>query len=291
MALPSSGTISLQAIAAEFGGSAPHAISEYYRGGGLVPNTSVNAGIPTSGQIAFSNFYGGSATSPITYTGATSATSGTTTTLSLQIPSSAAAGDIALISLYRRGSNTVPTTPAGFTNLVGQGINNNALNVVYKFLTSSDPGTFVTSTASDRLVGTVVCYRNVSSVVFIANNADTNNRPIWLGSFPSSAAISRGAFFATGFKNTTTNIATPGYIPSIVNYPGGSRDLHYKTSAGSPAGTSLANRITCASYDTIADFNNPSDIPISNGQDLFSVSDTWDATSDNIAFTIGLIGN
>lgn len=43
-------------IAAEFGGAAPHYISEYYRNGGLV--TPNNLGIPTSGPIWLSQFYG-----------------------------------------------------------------------------------------------------------------------------------------------------------------------------------------------------------------------------------------
>ena len=59
MALQSSGTISLNDIAGEFGGSQPYALSSYYRGGGNVPNSGANSSIPTSGTIAFSNFYGG----------------------------------------------------------------------------------------------------------------------------------------------------------------------------------------------------------------------------------------
>ena len=39
MALQSSGPISINNIATEFGGTVPHAISEYYKGGGLVPST------------------------------------------------------------------------------------------------------------------------------------------------------------------------------------------------------------------------------------------------------------
>lgn len=54
MALQSSGMISLANIAAEFGGSAPHALSEYYG----------SDTVPSSGQISFSNFYG---TSNITF--------------------------------------------------------------------------------------------------------------------------------------------------------------------------------------------------------------------------------
>ena len=59
MALQSSGTISLNDIAGEFGGSTPHSLSEYYIGGGNVPDSTANSSIPTSGQISFSQFYGG----------------------------------------------------------------------------------------------------------------------------------------------------------------------------------------------------------------------------------------
>ena len=52
MALQSSGAISLDDIATEFGGSTPHALSEYY---------GVATGIPSSGTIALSDFYGASA--------------------------------------------------------------------------------------------------------------------------------------------------------------------------------------------------------------------------------------
>lgn len=62
MALPSSGTITWEMIRAEFGGGYPIYMSQYYRGGGLVPNTAANAAIPTSGPIYASHFYGASAT-------------------------------------------------------------------------------------------------------------------------------------------------------------------------------------------------------------------------------------
>lgn len=56
MALPVSGPLSLSQIQTEFGGSNPVSLSEYYRGGGLV--TTNNTGVPTSGTISISNFYG-----------------------------------------------------------------------------------------------------------------------------------------------------------------------------------------------------------------------------------------
>lgn len=55
MALPSSGTISLNDVATEFGGAVPHAISEYY---------GADTGVPASGTISLSDFYGTSAFTP-----------------------------------------------------------------------------------------------------------------------------------------------------------------------------------------------------------------------------------
>ena len=58
MALPSSGVLTLNDIQTEFGGTNPIDLSDYYRGGGLVPDSSLNAAIPTSGVISVSDFYG-----------------------------------------------------------------------------------------------------------------------------------------------------------------------------------------------------------------------------------------
>lgn len=58
MAIPGSGAISMTTLSGEFGGAAPYSISQFYRGGGRVPNASDNNSIPTSGRISFSNFYG-----------------------------------------------------------------------------------------------------------------------------------------------------------------------------------------------------------------------------------------
>lgn len=49
MALPASGALSIGDIAGEFGGAVPHALSEYY---------GAAAGVPASGTIAISDFYG-----------------------------------------------------------------------------------------------------------------------------------------------------------------------------------------------------------------------------------------
>lgn len=56
MALPGSGPMSLAQLQTEFGGSNPVSLSEYYRGGAYV--TANNTGVPVSGQVSLSQFYG-----------------------------------------------------------------------------------------------------------------------------------------------------------------------------------------------------------------------------------------
>lgn len=64
MTLPSSGQLSLSMLISEFGGGTK--LTDFYRGGSLVPNIAANNNIPTSGQISLSQFYGATKTSPFT---------------------------------------------------------------------------------------------------------------------------------------------------------------------------------------------------------------------------------
>ena len=68
MPIKTSGPISITDIVAEFGGTAPHDLSKYYRGGGLVPNKNVNSAIGTPGNpISLGQFYGASKIIELTY--------------------------------------------------------------------------------------------------------------------------------------------------------------------------------------------------------------------------------
>ena len=67
MTLQSSGAISLANIASEFGGSTPHSLSEYY---------GVARGVPSSGTISMSQFYGTSAPAYVYATGGSVSQSG-----------------------------------------------------------------------------------------------------------------------------------------------------------------------------------------------------------------------
>ena len=75
MAIPGPGSpIGIQTIVNEFGGSAPHAISEYYRGGPLVGDN--NSNVPASGTIALGDFYGAENAVFIVASGGSSSTQG-----------------------------------------------------------------------------------------------------------------------------------------------------------------------------------------------------------------------
>ena len=60
MTLQASGSISMSDIAEEFGGVAPHSLSEFY---------GIAAGVPSSGPISLSNFYGKSRTADNSFIG------------------------------------------------------------------------------------------------------------------------------------------------------------------------------------------------------------------------------
>lgn len=60
MPLPSGGQISLGEVQTEFGGSPQTEMGEYYKGGPYVSYTDNAPNVPTSGQIALSNFWGAS---------------------------------------------------------------------------------------------------------------------------------------------------------------------------------------------------------------------------------------
>ena len=70
MPCPASGQISIQSLVDEFGGSAPHAMSEYYRNAGLVPSN--NTSVPTSGEFGLTDCY--SAVNEIQHTHSSNAT-------------------------------------------------------------------------------------------------------------------------------------------------------------------------------------------------------------------------
>lgn len=62
MTLQLSGQICITDLITECGGTG--CLTQYYRGGGLVPDTVENAGVPTSGEICLTDFYGCNCAAP-----------------------------------------------------------------------------------------------------------------------------------------------------------------------------------------------------------------------------------
>lgn len=58
MPMPGSGQISLDDARDEFDVGGQISLGDLYRGGSLVPDVSVNSGVPTSGEIGLSDLYG-----------------------------------------------------------------------------------------------------------------------------------------------------------------------------------------------------------------------------------------
>ncbi len=65
MTLPASGQIDIAQIQDEFLAPRGTGLTSLYRGGTYVANTGANAGIPTSGSISVTNFYGGTRVGPL----------------------------------------------------------------------------------------------------------------------------------------------------------------------------------------------------------------------------------
>lgn len=57
MTLHASGPMSMSQIAVEFVNTTPYSMSEFYKGGGLVPDSVGNVHVPSAGAISFSDMY------------------------------------------------------------------------------------------------------------------------------------------------------------------------------------------------------------------------------------------
>lgn len=112
MTLPASGQLSLNDIQGEFGGSNPIQISEYY---GVAP------GVPSSGQISISDFYGTSNTYDVEYLLVAGGGTNKYNSYNPFIGGGGAGGAIDSSSTITPGSNYAVTIGAGATNGQSQG--------------------------------------------------------------------------------------------------------------------------------------------------------------------------
>lgn len=184
MALPSSGVLTLNDIQTEFGGTNPIDLSEYYRGGGLVPDTALNAGIPTSGVISVTDFYGSANTIALNFATHGSGASGSSFSIG-----TARSTRMVHVSGYTTGATVTSVTIGGIT-----------ATILTHGSTGSNPGQAFQAWAKVP-TGTTATITSSTVSTMYASTFDTVN----------STAADTGS--GTGFGTTTTftfTAANPG---------------------------------------------------------------------------------
>lgn len=154
MTLQGSGTISINDIRAEFGGTNPASLNQYYRGGSFVPNTSVNSGVPTSGPIALEDFYGASNSSG-------DVTINSVNWIDVSGDTLAQTNSVTISGL---GTGVQATIEYTSTNTTGDvfGIKNNVAFTNTTTVVNGDSIRFETSAFPDTATSGIVTIRNVS---------------------------------------------------------------------------------------------------------------------------------
>lgn len=202
MTLASSGTLSINDIAGEFGGSAnPESLSEFYRGGSRVPNTSGTSSIPTSGTIAISNFYGTSNVQPDIISGTVANVaygSGKTLLIMAGIrPSTTVWQYNAVTQAFSQTTTSEPTGGSWSDNLA-EG-SNVTINAFYTYGTSFIPRTRISSNNLSALHGKT---RSQTQILFNGNtNTTTNTQNDFHSYFPSASPSNQYIVDGTSLAN------------------------------------------------------------------------------------------
>lgn len=132
MTLPSSGPLSISNLVAEYGGTAPHAMSEYYNKPG---------GVTSGNPLPMSSFYGLSANPILEGSATTNFTGGTAT---FTYPSGVQSGDLIIALLGVDDNFRIQSGgPSGFTSLtsvLGAGAGEG--KAWYRFASGGESGNF-----------------------------------------------------------------------------------------------------------------------------------------------------
>jgi len=227
MALPSSGVLTLNDIQTEFGGTNPIDLSDYYRGGGLVPDTALNAGIPTSGVISVTDFYGSANTIALNFVnhGVASGNSGTINIgtargtrmvhLSGYINNTSTIGGVTAVSI--NGSSAALIVPASSQRYGA-----------WQAYAKVPAGTTATFSITDSIPGAPIFYVSTFDTVNsgAANTGSTNAASF---TFNFTAANPGVCFWGGSTGSGTTN--PPTVVTLSTNNPGGI-NYFYQVSAG-----------------------------------------------------------
>lgn len=194
MAVKSSGPLSLQEIATEFGDTAPHSSSEFYRGGAKVPDAASNSSIPTSGAINIGGFYGAQ----------------NRVTLNITISANTSNYD-----LYTTASAN-PEYQAGITDInltVNPGVT----------VSSSSTGTYALQIPNGFDSGDNVTLINQGTIVGRAGNGGNG------GPYSQNNATAGGAGGNALYVNRATTITNNGTLAGAGGGGGGSGGANLKT--------------------------------------------------------------
>ena len=176
MTIKSSGSsLAISEIAAEFGGSTPHSMSEYYAGGDNVPSSTGD--IASSGSNAMSNFYGTSNRIIITLT---------------------ISGDTANYNIF---SNKGGTYSAGLSDVT---LVNNAT------ISSSSTGTAAVDTGSGWASGDTITIDNNSTIVGDGGDGGAGSATTGGGPTGGAAGHAVNVQFDTTVDNTGGTISGGG---------------------------------------------------------------------------------
>jgi hypothetical protein len=146
MPLQSTGAISLSNIQTEFGGSNPISLNEYYRLGEYT--TSNNTGVPTSGLIGMSSFYGTSflpmsATYLTSLTSATNSSSYTFSNANLGAAAATREIFVAVSSGYNASTAGTPIVGATIAGITATVHNNGRFGLVSATVPTGTSGNIV----------------------------------------------------------------------------------------------------------------------------------------------------
>jgi len=192
MTLQASGAISMADIVAEFGGVAPHSLSEYYRGGAYVGSS--NMGVPASGAIKLSDFYGASRRADTSYVGAVNLTLNNG---AISWPAGTAVGDMAIIGSVCNNTTNSWSNISGWTNdvydtITAGGPSNNYMRVYSKILEASDlstPPSWAGGTTGSGIFGVV--YRGGTQINMRQNVGSVGGSSVGVTGFSKSVGSSR----------------------------------------------------------------------------------------------------
>jgi hypothetical protein len=249
MTLPSSGPLSIEDIANEFGGTAPHSLSEYYRGGSLVPDSSLTQSIPTSGLINVSDFYGTTNYTTLEILGQVTWVQNSTndyfSSQSVSIPE----GTKSVIFMGNIGTNgsrkTLHTTATLGGNALTEVISKNNSLAEYTFdsiiyagntsLTGTQTATFNYNQAQ-AVYGSfhIILFLNKEFNSFVASSSDS----IATTTNPGSLSLTK---YGEGIQLGAATVRPPANITNMPNlvdgFPSASNDRDYVFGYGITSGT------------------------------------------------------